>query len=516
MLGSGAAGMAAAVAAATCGADVTVLEAAPQLGGTTATSGGAAWIPNNPWAAAAGVEDSADDALRYLAAIMEHGGEDVLARAFVSNGVRVARAMEATTPVRWRPLVGFPDYRSDLDGAVGDRSLEIGPVEVGLEALARVRLNPYGWPETTIGEEGEGGPHPDEIEARRRGGIATRGRGLIGALYATLLELGGTVHTQLAPDRLLLSGDAVVGVSAGGREISGQVIVASGGFERNAELVSCFLSGPMSAPAGPPSNTGSALLMCLQAGAAVANMGDAWFVPAMRVPGESIDGAPFFRMLFTVCAKPGGIIVDRNGQRFVNEALAYYGLGRSLHYFDAASFSFPRCPSWFVFDALRRHEGGIGPLAAQSDDPDWLIRADSIEMLAQRMGVPARELEGSVARFNAQAAAACDGDFGRGQSEWDRYSIGHTTTGASLRGLTEPPFYAIELLAGCSGTKGGLRIDERARVRRWDGCDVVSGLYAAGNAVAYPFGRGYPGPGATIGPALVFGWLAGEGAAASG
>jgi 3-oxosteroid 1-dehydrogenase len=515
VLGSGAAGMAAAVAAAASGAAVTLLEAAPSLGGTTATSGGAAWIPNNPWAAAAGAQDSPAAASSYLGQIAQLGGDAALVDAYLSEAVRVAQELERSTPIRWQPLMGFPDYRSELDGAAGNRSIEIAPVEVGTEALQAVRTNTYGWPSTTITEDGRGISDDGLLASRRRAGIATRGRGLIAALYVTLRELGGVVRLGLSPDGLLISGSAVVGVRAGGEELRGQVVVASGGFERDRDLVSGFLGVPMTAPAGPPSNTGSALRMCLQAGAAVGNMSDAWFVPAMRVPGETIDGAPFYRMLFTVCAKPGGLIVDASGRRFVNEAMAYYGLGRSLNQFDVESFAFSRLPSWFVFDARRLRDGGIGPSGTELDDADWLIRAESIEELARRADIPESALTDSVARFNSQAASGLDSDFGRGHTDWDRYSIGVAAADAPLRGLTESPFYAIELLSGCSGTKGGMRIDRYGRVLRSDGTGVLAGLYAAGNAAAYPFGRGYPGPGATIGPALVFGWLAGETAAAA-
>src|SRR5439155_13281894 len=128
----------------------------------------------------------------------------------------------------------------------------------------------------------------------------------------------------------------------GTTEFHGQVIVATGGFERNARLVRTFLSGPMLAPAGPPSNVGDGLAMGLSVGAAVANMSDAWWVAAAQIPGESIDDVPFFRMLFVDAAKPGGIVVDQNGERFGNEAANYYGFGRTLHELDANCFAYLR------------------------------------------------------------------------------------------------------------------------------------------------------------------------------
>jgi len=518
VMGSGAAGLAAAVSAARQGAHVTLLEAAPTLGGTTATSGGGIWVPANPWAAADGVEDSPERALRYLRRVAALNGDASLAEVYVEEAVRVLQALEETTPMRFQQINGFPDYNPELEGAMtaGGRVLETAPVQVSQEVLGLVRENPYNWPPITF-DEGAQPPEVAELERRRRDGIVTRGRGMIAALYSTLLELGGDIRTRAKAEELLLEDGTVVGARVGGSELRGQVIVASGGFERNAELVRAFLPGPMTAPAAPPTNRGEMLLMSVMAGAALANMTDAWYVPAMHIPGETIDGAPFFRMLFSESAKPGGLLVDSNGRRFVNEAMAYYGLGRSLHRLDPESFSFPRAPSWFVMDAQRRALGTQG-LGGDSPDPEWLARANSIEELAQSIGLPEAVFVDTVRGFNAQAAGGVDADFGRGEHLWDRFSsrvVVGGVTAAPLRPLTDPPYYAIEVLPGCQGTKGGLRTDGCGRVIRAGSDHFIPGLYAAGNAAAYPFGLGYPGPGAVLGPALVFGWIAGETAARS-
>jgi succinate dehydrogenase/fumarate reductase flavoprotein subunit len=510
--------MAAAAAAAVGGASVTVLEAAPALGGTTATSGAGIWIPANPWAAAAGLEDDEDRARRYLRRVSEFNGSSAAVDSYVTNGVRVAHAAERCSALSWQYLVGFPDYHPELDGgAIDGRSLETQPVQASAEALSLVRENPYGDPPITINEESVP-PDATEVEARRRAGVVTKGRAMIAAFYDVLRQHGGTVRTGVVADELLLSGGAVRGVAVDGTELPGEVVIAAGGFERNPELVRRFLSGPMTAPAGPPANQGRALFMGIRAGAAVANMSDAWYVPAMQAPGETIDGAPFYRMLFTEPSRPGGILVDQRGQRFVNEALNYYGLGRSLQALDVSSFSFPRARSWFIFDAGRRRQGlrlaGLG----EGDDPAWLIEAQSIGALADVIGLEPARLQATVDRFNRLADGGLDSDFGRGDHPWDKFSTGVGVYGSAspLRGVVEPPFFAIEVLAGCSGTKGGLLTDGLGRVLAAEGDDVIEGLYAAGNAAAYPFGLGYPGPGATVGPALVFGWLAGETAASNG
>jgi succinate dehydrogenase/fumarate reductase flavoprotein subunit len=178
-----------------------------------------------------------------------------------------------------------------------------------------------------------------------------------------------------------------------------------------------------------------------------------------------------------------------------------------------------------VFDAPRRAarpfvgdtvwtlspgDPGHAPVLDDSRLPAWLVRAETIEALAEQIGIPAARLRATVSRFNEQAAANLDDDFGRGSFAYDRFS----QTGPQLRPVSEPPFYALRVVPGALGTKGGVKTDADGRAMRAVGGEVVPGLFAAGNAAASPFGRAYPGPGATIGPAMVFGWSAGHAAAA--
>jgi hypothetical protein len=253
----------------------------------------------------------------------------------------------------------------------------------------------------------------------------------------------------------------------------------------------------------------------MAAGALLGNMSEAWWAPAFQIPGELVDGEPFYRMLFGDRAQPGGIIVDGRGRRYANEAANYNDFGRAMHEFDPGAFAFPRVPSWFIFDADRRARYTEGPLATRNPEPDWLRRAARLEDLAAQIGVPAHALRETIERYNSHADRGVDVDFGRGSSAWDTYSAGFASPRDQLRPLTEAPYYAIEVQVGCLGTKGGLKIDGYGRVQRADGSGPIPGLYAAGNAAANPFGMAYPSGGATVGPAVVFGWLAGESAAAA-
>jgi 3-oxosteroid 1-dehydrogenase len=218
-------------------------------------------------------------------------------------------------------------------------------------------------------------------------------------------------------------------------------------------------------------------------------------------------------LVLTERARPGCIIVDGDGRRFANEAQNYNDFGRSLHAFSPERFGYPRVPSWLLFDHAYRSRYAFGPLRPSDDDPEWLHRADSIETLAKAIDVDPVRMADTVEAFNSYAHAGTDLDFRRGSYVYDRFVGDPKAPHPTLGPIAEPPFYAVEILPGCLGTKGGPRTDADGRVLRADGTGVIPGLYAAGNAAANPFGLAYPGPGGTIGPAVVFGVRAGEAAA---
>jgi len=526
VVGSGAAGMAAAVAAAKDGAAVTVLESAATLGGTTCLSGGAIWVPGNPWAAAAGVEDSVEDGIRYLERLQSEGDGDLeLSTRYVRGALGMLRHLEKASGITWQHMVGFTDYHAELPGgSEGGRGLEIVPIEVPDEVWEAVRPDPYNAGRTTVNEATGAHANPDaaELEHRRRSGSVMRGAGLIAALYAALLESGGRALSDRRVTALKTSNGAVSGVVTGGAEFDGQVIFASGGFERNEKLVRTFLRGPLLGPAGPPTNLGDGLSLGMAHGAELGNMSEAWWCPAMHIPGETLDGAPFYRMIFTECAHPGGLLVDASGRRFVNESTNYNDLGRALQRFDLDLWR--QSATWLVFDAVRNAErpfGGDvvwslrGPGASAAEPvnrplPEWLLTARSLDQLSAKIDVPPDALAATVERFNADAERGTDADFHRGAFAYDRFSQGS----AQIRAVSEAPFFALRVLPGSLGTKGGLQTDADGRVARAGG-GVVPGLYAAGNVSASSFANAYPGPGATIGPALFFGWAAGKAAAAA-
>jgi succinate dehydrogenase/fumarate reductase flavoprotein subunit len=513
IVGSGAAGLSAAVAAAAAGASVTVLEAANLLGGTTAFSGGGIWIPANRWGRAEGIDDSPEEALRYLTSLGLGDFDRDVADVFCRQAARVTECVEDKSPIRWNTIEGYPDYNAENEGGKPrGRTLEMDSAALGRDVLDRVRPDPFPGGIASRRENREGWD-AREIARRRREGIEARGRGVVGGLFVAARELGVEIRTGVRVDKLLTSNDVVVGVSAGGNEMLGHVVLATGGFERSTALVNGFLRGPMTGPASAPTHVGDGLRMGMRVGAAIGNMTEAWWSPAMSIEGELIDGVQLYHQLMRDCAFPGGIVVDSRGQRFADETVNKSDLARTFHDFRADDYSFPRVPSYLICDAGRRASWNIGPLDPADPDPDWLFKAHTIEDLARAVGIPSAQLCTTVERYNSYSARGVDEEFGRGSTIFSKFQTAVADPREQLRPLNQPPFYAVRMVPGCLATKGGLRIDGYARVQRVDGSGPIPGLYAAGNASANPFGYAYPGGGGTIGPAMVFGWLAGEHAA---
>jgi 3-oxosteroid 1-dehydrogenase len=502
VVGSGAAGLAAALAAAGSGADVLVLERAPTVGGTTAMSGGVVWMPAHGRAGGPRA-DTAEDALRYLDALCTGDVDPDLMAAFVVDARRVADEIEDRSPLEWEVLARWPDYRGELPGAApGGRSLWPRPLRLAPDIEGRIQ------PAFDQPSPASAGDVPDNDGVVLRGHV--RGRALAGGLLAGALDAGVEVRTGARVEQLVFDGDRVLGVVVDGRIEAGRVVLASGGFQHDPVLRDTHLTGPPVAPMGPAGCRGDGLRMATDARAASANMSEGWWMPAMHVPGESIDGVRHFRPLHGERAQPGGILVDGNGARFVDEAQNYGDVGRAIRTRAGTGSPGPVC--WLVFDVAYRRRYPVGPLSPGDPDPEWLARAEDVEGLAKELDVAPEALAATVARFNAGATRGTDDDFGRGTRPYDIWIGDHDAAHPTLAPLQDGPYYALEVHLGCMGTKGGPRTDDRGRVQSSAG-GAVPGLYAAGNAAASPFGSATAAGGATLGPALVFGYRAGEAAA---
>jgi 3-oxosteroid 1-dehydrogenase len=529
VVGSGAAGLAAATFAHDGGADVLVVEKAELIGGTTGVSGGMPWVPLNRHMAEVGVEDSRAEALTYLRRLtLGREPDPDLLEAYVDNAADVLAHLEAKTPLRMTAPPMFSDYFADLPGGKPrGRSIEPEPFDARTalgDWAPRVRTSPH-LPWLTMEEgakflTGAGLPDLDLAARREADDVRVLGPALVAALFRGLLDRGVAVLTGCAVRDLVVVDGQAVGLRTdgdGGEELVAArrgVVLASGGFEWNREMVRAFIGQDIE-PLSPPHNVGDGHRMAMEVGARLANMGAFWGQPALLEPGATFEGRPMFQM-GTARSNPGSILVNKHGRRFANEGVAYQDLPKVFGTFDPVAIDYPNeAPVWLVFDQRVKDTMVILPTVLPGQPaPEWILRADSVRELAAAIDVDPDSLDDTVARYNTQAADGGDPDFGRGTTWFEGFMTGGPRPEHCVVPLRTPPFYAVQLHNGTLGTCGGPLIDRHGRVRTWGDDDrVVPGLYAAGNAAANVFGPAYPGGGATIGPALTFGALAGRHAA---
>jgi 3-oxosteroid 1-dehydrogenase len=537
VVGSGAAGLTAAITAAEGPAQVIVLEKSPFVGGATAVSGGGVWVPRNPHMAEVGVSDTREEALAYARACAAGREPDpALLEAFIDAVLEATTWLEANTPVRFVPSGIYSDYFAERPGAKPlGRTLDPAPF------AAREMLGPWDeiirngrhYPRLTLDELSRGGnpapgrdsdrgggagaalfsPEMLELSAQReRAGVRTLGGALVSALLRGALDRDVEVQTETPARRLVVEDGAVTGIVTDQEAIAARrgVVLAAGGFEWNQSLVRAFLGVPDLRPASPPVADGDGLLMAMTAGSAIANMTVAWSMPVTYDGRSTYDGHPF-HSVGTPRAQAGCIAVNSLGRRFVNEGVCYMDFGRLHRAYDPITQTYPNAsPVWLVFDQRVRDRISLSDLTPGAVTPGWVHEAATVSDLARSIGVPGEVLDATIERFNGLARSGADVDFGRGTVWYEGCTVGGPSPERSLAPLESPPYYAMRLYDGALGTAGGALIDIHGRVRRAAGGGTVPGLYAAGNNAASVFGPGYPAGGATLGPAIAFGFRAGR------
>ena len=518
VVGSGAGAMTAALVAARAGLDTLIIEKAPVYGGTSATSGGGLWITCNHLMPGVGIEDNPDDATAYLTALTGNDVPPANVASFARNGARMLRWIMENSHVQFIAMPEYADYYQHIPGSrPGGRSIDPLPYdarELGNDFLdmnmphRQVRVlglmgysniegavllsKAPGWFKLLLKLSWQ---YFSDLPWRfrsRRSRRLTMGNALIGRLRRSLLDLRVPIWLNCPAGALLMEDGRVAGVRAirDGKEIvigaRRGVVLASGGFEHNQELRELNLPQP----------TRTALL------------DEAWWGPTMVIAGE--DRA---RALFTERSMPGAIVVNSDAQRFFNESVAYTTAVQAM-------YQPGNLPSFLIFDQRYKSNYPFGPLLPAEMHLNWLqprrIRKDllksapTVQGLAAQLGIDPDTLARTVERFNGFAAAGKDEDFNRGENSYDLiYGDIRVRPNPCLAPLAEPPFYALEIHPGDIGTKGGLLTNEHAQVIGGDG-QPIAGLYAIGNCAASVMGRYYPGAGATLGPAMTFGFLAAE------
>jgi succinate dehydrogenase/fumarate reductase flavoprotein subunit len=531
VLGSGASALTAALAASGHGSDVMVFEKADKIGGTSAWSGGMIWVPNNPHMIAAGIKDSREEALTYLQSLSHDLIRPELAESFVDHGPEMVSWLEENTSVKFQLVADFPDYHPEHPGGkpTGGRSLECPLISFNDLGDNKDRVTVgynYGTAPITMEESHLGSAVPIEVSATehaRRAENDERGCGqaLIGHLYRACLEAEIEITTSARAVELITENGRVTGVviKKGQKDLvvhaRGGVILGTGGFEWNRELVRDFLRGPMTSPVSVPTNEGDGLVMCMRIGAALGNMREAWWMPAVEAPGDRGDGLNPTYLFAAERARPRSIMINKKGQRFTNEAANYNAFGAAFHEQDVARFEYSNLPCWYIFDQEHLDLYGTIETAPGNPAPNWITKAQSLEELADKIGADSQGLRQTVSRWNTCVSHYRDEDFHRGESAHDTWWGDPAVKGtpqATLGPIEKGPFYAIEVKSGALGTKGGPKTDNNGAVLNIDG-GVIQGLYAAGNVMASPMGMTYGGAGGTLAPGMVFGFLAGRDAA---
>ena len=527
ILGTGAAGLTAALAATHEGASVRIFEKSELIGGTTAMSGGIIWIPNNHLQEGSGVEDSREKALSYLESLSLGQIDSDMAATFVDNGPKMLKWIEDVTPCSFHLIHNYPDYHPEHPGGLPDGGRSVDNSLFSLPELGKwasiIRGREKGSP-VMLTETPLGGatttPDRKVLGERIQKGQIGMGLALVSGLLRALLDLGIEPEVNTPAIKLLTDGDGVKGVQV---EKDGEyieieahkgVIIATGGFEWNRELVTTFLRGPMNAPAGSPENTGDGLQMAMNVGAKLGNMRNAWWVPVVKVPGEMQYGHESVRLILLERTRPHSFMINQYGKRFTNEAGNYNAMGGVFHAFDPQKFEYPNNPCWLIFDHKHKVSYDVAGCPAGDNAPDWMLKAETVEELANLISVDSDTFVSTFERFNEFALKGEDPDFKRGQSAYDTFNGDQSQEGisATLQPLATPPYYAIKVESGALGTNGGPKTDANCRVLSLNG-GVINGLYAAGNAMAAPTGMVYGGAGGTIGPAMTFGYIAGISAA---
>lgn len=536
VVGSGAAAMSTALAAKEGGLNTIIVEATAMLGGNSAISGGGVWIPNNHVVKRGGQTDSYEEGRTYLDSCVGEVGpasSPLRRHAFLTRGPEMVQWLE-DLGMEWVYGKGYSDYYPEREGGK--------PLGRGIESK-KYNIKRLGkWADKLRFSVRAIPLYTNEVNkmavsfrtwegfftaARVIGLEATLprliGRQLVGlgnALMGRLLEmvLARQIPLWLSSPlvELIVENQKVVGavIARDGKKVrvgaTRGVMLASGGFEKNSAMRNKYQEAPVTDAwtSGTEGNTGHPIEMAKSAGAALALMEDAWWGPTMIYPDTNTP-----QFMLQERSLPFCFIVAKDGKRFMNESESYVDAG---HHIYEKHRTVEAIPAWQIMDSRHRKFYPFGMAMPGNGGTKKLLKmgmfveADTIEALAEKIGVDKAGLVETTKRFNEFASTGKDLDFQRGDSAYDRvYSDPRVKPNPNLGGMQQGPFYAVKVYPGDLGTKGGVLTDEHARALRDDG-SVIEGLYAAGNCSASVMGHTYPGPGSTLGPALVFGFIGGR------
>ncbi|MAA97743.1 MAG: FAD-binding dehydrogenase [Stappia sp.] len=549
VVGSGAAGMAAAITAALGGLSVAILEKASHYGGSTAVSGGAIWIPDNPKMREGGMSDDREAARTYLAGETGNRMNAPLVDAFLENGPEMVSFFEKNTALQFEHRAFSPDYHPDREGAaMGGRVLDavdydgrrlgknfdaLRPPIADFTVFGGMMLNRFDIghfmkmtrsPRSALHAAGLLLRHLGDRLTHKRGTRLVLGQAVAGRLAESVFELGIPMFLETGLTGISKDDGKVTGVRVDHKGVpmdiiaNRGVVLATGGFPqdaaRRAEHMPHVRAGARHFSMSPSASAGDAISVALDAGGHLveSNSNAAFWTPVSLLPGK--EGPRPFPHLFLDRAKPGVIAVGRDGRRFTNEAASYHDFVQGM--LGAGHHS-----AWLICDhrALRHYGlGAVRPFPAPYGHhlrSGYLKQGRTVEELARAIDVPVTELRDTIERFGLDAEEGHDRAFGKGSTAYQTYlGDAENKPNPCLAPLATSPFHAIEIFPGDIGTSIGLETDASGCVLDDKGMPI-GGLYACGNDMNSIMAGAYPGAGITLGPALTFGYIVGRHAAAN-
>lgn len=544
VLGTGAAGMAAALFASIAGSKVLLVERTEYVGGTTALSGGTTWVPLTRYCADTPTKDSFEQVMTFLdAAVGEHAPRAMRA-AFLNAGAQAIHCLVDHTQVAFRACAYHPDYLADLPGAtVNGRALEPLPYHAGHLGVNLQLLRPPIPEFTVLGGMMVNREDISHLLQRFKNpksllytlklvgryyrdkvlyGQTARsvmGHALIARMLASVLErkIELSISTEVTDLKLKPDGSVQLSLQQAGIkkqiEVKGGVILATGGFGRDLDKrKTLYPAGVPDFSPTAPGHTGELHKQVLALGAGYGQAEDqpAFWAPVSIRRRADASLAVFPHFVFDR-SKPGTMCIDQTGQRFVNESCSYHEFAKQM-----LAGGTRTNPAWIICDASAIQKYGLGMVRLGGDQLDpyladgYLLSGNSWDELAQKIQVPLENLKASVAQMNAAAETGVDPQFKRGSTVYQRANGDAThQPNPTLGAIKTAPFYAVKLYSTDIGSAKGLQADTSARLIREDG-SVLEGLYACGNDLNSIMGGTYPGPGITLGPGIVFAYLAAQ------
>jgi len=533
-VGSGGAGFSVGLTAKLNGLSSLIIEKTSTYGGSTSLSGGGVWVPNNHYLKEAGVQDSDQDGLTYMNKIIGDRVPMDLKEIYVKRGKDALKFFhDNTNHMRFKYIPDYSDYYPEEQGGKPQgRSIEPEIFDLRKlgsdEALIRkatmdtkgLCMDCYDFrhinmiTRTMKGKTQSIKVGMRLIKSKLTGArLASLGTALIARMRLSYKEANGELWLNTTFKDYILEDDKVVGilVEKEGKELRLQakkgVVMTLGGFSHSQKYREKYLPHPTKTEWSSSSEgqVGDFIEPSEKLKAKFDLMDRVWGAPSVYIPGSALA--------FLVADRgiPNMIIVNSKGKRYLNEGAPYHQFIDEMYEKNTKEES--TFPSWMIMDEVAKKRYLVmGLFPGQAFPKPWvdsgeICIADTIEELARKINVPETNLTQTVKRFNELAKKGEDIDFKRGNSAYEKYYADPSLPNPCLHPIEKGPYYALKVVAGDIGTKGGLVINTNSQVLKEDGT-VIEGLYAAGNTSASIMGETYPGPGATIGPGMVFGYLA--------